>query len=337
MSQSSDRPNYYDLTELTALVVDDNRHVLELIGGILESFGLKGVHKAASVESALAQLKNHSVDLIITDWAMEPLDGIELVRKIRRDGTICDPKVPIIMLTGHTEMERVIKARDAGVTDFLAKPITPKAIYDRIVSLIEKPATDSLIEKPATVPLIEKPATFVRAEGYVVPDRRRKDKAFCGAGRRRGVRQGQRGLNKYHEIMQRKPVAVKHFVITVIVMWLFGAGLFQFTNIDPPNTVGSTIVQRQAVKCKGSFEQRYECTSGRRIAAQQQAFYSWISKLTVVFLPPLVILVAYRSVAHRSHRGKKTKRRSQPQQGPSSKDPIDHRREHQAASPHRAV
>lgn len=180
MSQGSDRSTFYDLTQLTALVVDDNRHVLELIGGILESFGLNGVHKAASVESALDQLKNHSVDLIITDWAMEPLDGIELVRRIRRDGTICDPKIPIIMLTGHTEMERVIKARDAGVTDFLAKPITPKAIYDRIVSLIEKPAT------------------FVRADGYAGPDRRRKAKTYDGKERRRaGKQQGRRGMNKH--------------------------------------------------------------------------------------------------------------------------------------------
>ena len=182
MSQGSDRSTYYDLTGLSALVVDDNRHVLELIGGILESFGLAGRPQGRQrrVGARPARRIITSIDLIITDWAMEPLDGIELVRKIRCDGTICDPKVPIIMLTGHTEMERVIKARDAGVTDFLAKPITPKAIYDRIVSLIEKPAT------------------FVRADGYAGPDRRRKAKHFEGKDRRRtGKQQGRRGMNKH--------------------------------------------------------------------------------------------------------------------------------------------
>ncbi|MDJ0950144.1 MAG: response regulator [Alphaproteobacteria bacterium] len=141
MPEGRERSAYYDFRNISALVVDDNRHVLQLVGGILESFGFGAVYKVTDVEGALKVLRQAHVDLIITDWAMEPVDGIELVRRVRQDSGVCDPKMPIIMLTGHTEMERVIEARDAGVTDFMAKPITPQAIYDRIASLIENPGT----------------------------------------------------------------------------------------------------------------------------------------------------------------------------------------------------
>ena len=65
-------------------------------------------------------------DIVITDWAMPIFDGLELTQMIRQPGANANPFVPIIMLTGHSEKKRVIAARDAGVTEFLAKPISAK-------------------------------------------------------------------------------------------------------------------------------------------------------------------------------------------------------------------
>ncbi len=84
------------------------------------------------------------------------MDGLEFVRLLRTDTNSPNPFVPVIMLTAHTEAKRVVEARDAGVTEFLAKPISAHQLYSRIRAIIEHP-------RP-----------FVRAKSYVGPDRRRR-------------------------------------------------------------------------------------------------------------------------------------------------------------------
>src|SRR5205814_7236960 len=92
---------------------------------------------------------------VITDWAMPIFDGLELTQMIRQPGANNNPYVPIIMLTGHSEKKRVIAARDAGVTEFLAKPISAKGLYQRILNVVANP-------RP-----------FIRTRTYFGPDRRR--------------------------------------------------------------------------------------------------------------------------------------------------------------------
>jgi DNA-binding response OmpR family regulator len=100
---------------------------------------------------------------------MPIFDGIELTQMIRQPGANANPFVPIIMLTGHSEKRRVTAARDAGVTEFLAKPLSAKALYERIVSVVINP-------RP-----------FVRTKTYFGPDRRRNANAsYAGPERRRG-------------------------------------------------------------------------------------------------------------------------------------------------------
>jgi len=97
---------------------------------------------------------------------MEPLDGIDFTRMVRTAPDSPNPFVPIIMLTAHSSMERVIQARDSGVNEFLAKPVTAKGLYNRIATVIESPRQ------------------FVRASEYFGPDRRRSVKEFMGMDRR---------------------------------------------------------------------------------------------------------------------------------------------------------
>ncbi len=87
---------------------------------------------------------------------MKPVDGLEFVREVRTSEKSSNPFVPIIMITGHTEKHRVEAARDAGVTEFIAKPITAQSLFTRIAEIVERPRA------------------FVRAETYFGPDRRRR-------------------------------------------------------------------------------------------------------------------------------------------------------------------
>ncbi len=157
----------YSLEELNFLIVDDNKHMRALVKTILSTLGIKNIHEAGDGADALKELKVFPADIVICDWNMSPLDGIDFVKLVRTGKDSANPYVPIIMLTGHTEMHRVIEARDAGVNEFLAKPISAKGIYSRIRSIIENP-------RP-----------FVKSRDYFGPDRRRKQVPFNGAERRK--------------------------------------------------------------------------------------------------------------------------------------------------------
>jgi two-component system chemotaxis response regulator CheY len=159
----------YRLDRLTVLVVDDNQHMRTLIRTILESLGVAHILDARDGAHALEKMAQTQVDLVVLDWNMEPMDGLELTRHLRRSTDSPDPFVPVIMLSGHTERSRVMQARDAGVTEFMAKPVSARSLYARIVSIIENP-------RP-----------FVRTADYFGPDRRRQMLPFEGPDRRKAA------------------------------------------------------------------------------------------------------------------------------------------------------
>lgn len=109
------------------LVVDDNKHMRALVKTILHSLGTKNVVEAADGADAFKELRHFPADIIICDWNMSPLDGLDFVRLVRTGKDSPNPFAAIIMLTGHTEMHRVVEARDAGVHEFLAKRFRPEA------------------------------------------------------------------------------------------------------------------------------------------------------------------------------------------------------------------
>ncbi len=152
---------------LKILVVEDNQHMRILLRSLLNSLGVRDVQEAANGAAALNLIRDKKCDLILTDLAMQPLDGLDLTREIRTSEHSANPFVPIIMITGHTEKHRVMAARDAGVTEFLAKPITAQSLFSRIAEIVERPRA------------------FVRAEGYFGPDRRRRTlENYAGPWRR---------------------------------------------------------------------------------------------------------------------------------------------------------
>lgn len=158
------------LAELRVLLVDDNADMRALVKSLIHAMGIKKVVECADGGEALHELKIQSYDLIITDWMMQPIDGIEFVQMIRTAPDSPCPKANIIMLTGNTGLEQVMEARDAGITEFLAKPISAEKLYTRIISVLKSPRS------------------FVSEKSYSGPDRRRRDSDNYDREERRGAR-----------------------------------------------------------------------------------------------------------------------------------------------------
>jgi CheY-like chemotaxis protein len=129
----------YKFSSASVLVVDDMRPMLSLTTSLLKIFGFKNIFSTGNPERAFEIFCKENPDMVITDWQMEPFDGIELVRLIRKDDRSPNPYVPIILMTGYSAKLRVMEARDIGVTEFLVKPFTSKDLYTRIEQLVEKP------------------------------------------------------------------------------------------------------------------------------------------------------------------------------------------------------
>ncbi|WP_296820117.1 response regulator [Brevundimonas sp.] len=154
---------------LQILLVDDNQHMRAITATILNSAGFRRIREVRDGAEAIEALRDWPADLAIVDFNMAPIDGVEFTRLIRNSADSPNPYLPIVMMTGHSERSRVYEARDAGVTEFVVKPITAKAILDRIQAVIYKP-------RP-----------FVKSESYFGPCRRRvTNRNYAGPWRREG-------------------------------------------------------------------------------------------------------------------------------------------------------
>jgi len=147
----------YDLSRLSVLVVDDNRPMASLVRQMLVGFGLsaRNCRIATDGASGFMALRAFPADLVVCNWQMAPLDGLDFLRLVRR---ACDsPRIdiPVIVLSAFTEKSHVERARDMGANEYLAKPVSPSRLYARIVALIDRPRA------------------FVECAAYVGPERRR--------------------------------------------------------------------------------------------------------------------------------------------------------------------
>jgi two-component system chemotaxis response regulator CheY len=144
-----------DISTLHFLVVDDNVYMRRIIRMLLNSYGARYIADADDGATALEKFESENPDIVITDWSMPVFDGIELTKMLRNENSSSNPYVPIIMMTGHSMKTKIIEARNAGVTEFLCKPISAKDLYMRIVNIIGNPRN------------------FVKSNNYFGPDRRR--------------------------------------------------------------------------------------------------------------------------------------------------------------------
>ena len=156
------------LAMLGILIIDDNAQMRTIIGTVLAAAGVRHLHYAQDGREGLASLARQEIDVAYVDYEMPKMNGLDFMSAVRAssDGRRF---LPIIMLTGHSDMLRLNAARDRGVTEFVAKPVTAKTILSRLESVIFRP-------RP-----------FVQSAGFFGPDRRRRSAAgYEGPLRRRG-------------------------------------------------------------------------------------------------------------------------------------------------------
>lgn len=159
----------YNIEHINFVIVDDNQHMRMLVRSLLAALGARSVREAGDTEEAFRLLKLNPIDIVICDWHMQPMNGLDFVRKLRNDKTSRNPMIPVIMLTAYSEKDRVTEARDCGVNEFVVKPISAKTLYARIKEIIKHPRA------------------FVQTPDYFGPDRRRRDFKYSGAERRQGA------------------------------------------------------------------------------------------------------------------------------------------------------
>jgi two-component system chemotaxis response regulator CheY len=150
-------------SELCVMIVEDNDHMRTLLRTLLKAMEIRRIVEFKEGAEALAQLGHERPDFIVTDLSMAPMDGLQFTRSVRHLPDESQCVTPIIMVTGHTERRRIEVARDAGVNEILAKPVTAAGLFQRIDLIVNRP-------RP-----------FVRTADYVGPCRRRKrDPHFNG-------------------------------------------------------------------------------------------------------------------------------------------------------------
>ncbi|HVI53330.1 MAG TPA: response regulator [Candidatus Sulfotelmatobacter sp.] len=151
---------------LSVLIVDDNEHVRKLVKVILRSIGVNRTAEAENGRQALNIMREAVPDIVLTDWEMEGMDGLQLTRHIRRSTHSPNVFLPVIVMTGQADMERVLAARDAGVNEFVIKPLSGSALLSRIRAILDTP-------RP-----------FISGGDFFGPDRRRRTKPWDGEERR---------------------------------------------------------------------------------------------------------------------------------------------------------
>lgn len=175
MAKPPSSGKYYRFDGLSVLLADDNRFVRSIMVTILKALGIGKVLQADNGEEAIAMLDvaaqmdsavGRDIDIIFADHLMEPMDGIGLLKWVREHESDKIRFLPFVMMSGEADEAAVRLARDSGVTEYLAKPMSVINVASRLLAIIDKPRS------------------FVRAPSYFGPDRRRQTLPHEGPDRR---------------------------------------------------------------------------------------------------------------------------------------------------------
>lgn len=176
----------YDFDRLKVLLVEDSPFIQSLLINSLKILGVGTVipkdHGGDAIEFLKLVQENpmkagvSNIDIVLTNWDMSPVDGLMLLRWIRRHKDSPDRFVPVVMITAYSEFVRVREAREMGVTDMLTKPFTINNIGEKLTNVIEKPRQ------------------FVHTKAYFGPDRRRQNRDIGKRPERRILNEKSEGV-----------------------------------------------------------------------------------------------------------------------------------------------
>jgi two-component system, chemotaxis family, chemotaxis protein CheY len=121
-------------TNMPILIVDDYKTMLRIIRNLLKQLGFNNVDEAIDGSSALQKLRQREYGLVISDWNMEPMTGLQLLKEVRKDSHLAS--TPFIMITAESKTENVIAAKEAGVSNYIVKPFNAATLKTKLQSVI---------------------------------------------------------------------------------------------------------------------------------------------------------------------------------------------------------
>lgn len=116
--------------DMNVLVVDDAATMRRIVRSLLRELGIKNVREAEDGEMAFEDLKRQKADLVVSDWAMPKMTGIELLRAIRQDENL--KETPVLMVTAESKKENIMEAVQAGVNNYIVKPFNSKTLEEKL-------------------------------------------------------------------------------------------------------------------------------------------------------------------------------------------------------------
>jgi DNA-binding response OmpR family regulator len=127
------------IQDLSILLVDDNLYMRKIVRNLLVNIGVRKVFEASDGIAGLDAIRIVSPDVVILDWELPLLNGGEFVRIVRSPGVFPMSDIPIIILSSHGERWRVVEAVRIGVNEYLRKPVSAQALFDRLTSIVARP------------------------------------------------------------------------------------------------------------------------------------------------------------------------------------------------------
>jgi two-component system chemotaxis response regulator CheY len=119
---------------MNVLVVDDYKTMIRIISNLLKQIGFKNIDDAADGSAALSKLRSGKYGLVVSDWNMEPMTGLELLREVRADGAL--KSTPFLMVTAESKTENVLAAKQAGVDNYIVKPFNAETLKGKLESVL---------------------------------------------------------------------------------------------------------------------------------------------------------------------------------------------------------
>ncbi|MDX1401442.1 MAG: response regulator [Kiloniellales bacterium] len=121
-------------TNLPILIVDDYKTMLRIIRNLLKQLGFDNVDEATDGSMALQKLRDNNYGLVISDWNMEPMSGMQLLQEVRADNVL--KGLPFIMITAESKTENVVAAKEAGVSNYIVKPFNAATLKQKLQAVL---------------------------------------------------------------------------------------------------------------------------------------------------------------------------------------------------------
>jgi two-component system chemotaxis response regulator CheY len=182
----------YAPNNLRVLIVDPSTHMRQLLRSMLQSEGAEAIYASNNAVAGFDAYCSDEYNIVFTDFEMEPMSGLSFVDLIRKSPKSPNPYVPIIMLSFDSYEQRVKRARDHGITEFIAKPFSIDIVLERLKAVFEKP-------RP-----------FIRTNSYFGPDRRRVFLSDYSGPERRKSKLEQVSLSKNDIAKRRREVLTQN-------------------------------------------------------------------------------------------------------------------------------